>query len=208
MRGTLLQNSVAAPWALCDTPMMPVVVPGPDDHAIRAVQDVADLRRTFAAVAPLLSAQVDPEQDFRFDRLLTHFADDHTLMLVVEVNGQILGAALGYRSSPDTAKLQVLAVAPPFRRAGVGRRLIGELERRAQVIGCTSIVLGAEESARPFYTALGYRGRRGIVRKSLANAMLTGSPTARRNRLHALREARSRRTDSTDGDTSAIDRAP
>jgi hypothetical protein len=71
--------------------------------------------------------------------------------------------------------------------------LVSELERRAQQFGCTSIYLGAEKPARPFYTALGYRGRRNVLSKNLTGAALATSVTARRERLTALKAARNQR---------------
>lgn len=165
-----------------------------DRLEIRAVQDIAELRRAFATIAPLFVAAVDPDHDFRLDRLLEHIAADRELMLVaVDADGTIRGAALGYREAVAAVKLQALAVDPHLRRRGVGTRLIEELERRARQSGSTSVYLGAEEPARPFYQALGYRGRRSVLSKSLAGAALAASPAARTERLAALRAARARR---------------
>lgn len=180
----------------------------PDDSSadveIRALRDVSELRHAFAAIAPLFVASVDPEQDFRLDRLLEHFPTDRELMLVaVDADGMIRGAALGYRAPESAVKLQALAVQPQLRRRGVATRLIGELERRAITAGRTSIHLGAEEPARPFYAALGYQGRHSVLSKSLAGAALATSPQARRERLAALRAARAeRRVDAPEQGTA------
>jgi len=161
---------------------------------IRAVKDVPELRRVFAHIAPLFLARVDQDQDFRLDRLLEHFGADRELMLIaIDADGQIHGAALGYRGGPEAAKLQALAVDPQLRRQGIGTRLVRELERRALQVGCTSIYLGAEEPARPFYAALGYDGRHSVLSKSLGGAALATSAEARRQRLAILKAARDQR---------------
>jgi len=161
---------------------------------IRPVTDIPELRQTFAYIAPLFVASVDPEDDYRLDRLLEHFATDRDMMLIaIDVHGLIRGAALGYRGGPESAKLQALAVDPSLRRNKVGTRLLRELEHRAQQSGCTSIHLGAEESARPFYASLGYHGRRSILSKSLSGGALAISTEDRRIRLAALRAARDQR---------------
>lgn len=165
-----------------------------DQVEIRAVQDVSELRQVFALIAPLFIASVDPEQDFRLDRLLEHFETDQELMLVaVDAGGQIRGAALGYREAAAAVKLQAVAVEPQIRRRGVGKRLVFELERRALEAGSTSIHLGAEEPARPFYAALGYHGRHSVLSKSLAGAALATPLATRSQRLSALRAARAER---------------
>jgi ribosomal protein S18 acetylase RimI-like enzyme len=174
---------------------MPTDEPAAAPVEIRAVLDEPELRQAFARIAPLFTASVDPKQDFRLGRLLEHFSTDRQLMLVaLDADGHICGAALGYRESDSAVKLQALAAAPQLRRQGVGTRLVTELERRAQQDGCTSIYLGAEESARPFYAALDYRGRLSMLSKSLAGAAAAMSPAARHQRLTALRAARTRRS--------------
>ena len=118
------------------------------------------------------------------------------MLIAIDTDGQIRGAALGYRGQPEAVKLQALAVDPQLRRQRIGTRLVGELERRAQQIGCTSIYLGAEEPARPFYRALGYRGRRSVLSKSLSGAALTASAETRRQRLADLKAAGNQRINS------------
>ncbi|HEY9263697.1 MAG TPA: GNAT family N-acetyltransferase [Microlunatus sp.] len=154
-----------------------------------------ELRHAFAHIAPLFVASVDKHNHYSLDRLLEHFTADREMMLIaIDGDGKIRGAALGYRAGPEAAKLQALAVDPALRRLGIGTRLMRELEHQAQQAGCTSIHLGAEEPARPFYTALGYHGRRSVLSKSLAGAALATPVEARRKRLAALREARAQRT--------------
>lgn len=182
---------------------MPTPEPGPSTSServsaaqieIRAVQNASELRRAFAAIAPLFEASVEPDQDFRLDRLLEHVATDRAFMLLaVDAHRQIRGAALGYRTSMTAVKIQALAVEPQLRRCGVATRLVGELEQRALLAGSTSIHLGAEESARPFYASMGYQGRRSVLSKSLTGAALATSSQARQERLTALRAARARR---------------
>ena len=60
----------------------------------------------------------------------------------------------------DVAHLDLLAVAPQYRRAGVGRQLLEWLEKCAVVAGVFSITLevrAANEGARAFYQRMGYR---------------------------------------------------
>lgn len=80
-------------------------------------------------------------------------------VLVGRIQGKIAGFAI-MRYGDDDAHLDLLAVAPPFRRAGVGRRLLQWLEECAVVAGIFSVALEVRESneeAQLFYEHLGYR---------------------------------------------------
>ncbi len=60
----------------------------------------------------------------------------------------------------EHAHLNLLAVAPAYRRSGIGRRLIEWLEKIARVGGIFSVTLevrAGNEDARAFYRKLEYR---------------------------------------------------
>lgn len=167
---------------------------GADGVVVRPVIDEDELRAVFAFVAPLFAAEVGAAEDFRLDRLLGRFTSDHDLMLVAtEADGTKLGAALAYRNGPSGVTLQAIAVAPTMRRRGLASCLLAEVEQVALRSGRMSIVAGIEPSARPFYEAHGYSGRRTVFRKSLAGRTLAESSSSRQERLAALRSARSQR---------------
>src|SRR5438552_2141197 len=80
-------------------------------------------------------------------------------VLVACIDGNIAGFAI-MRYGDDDAHLDLLAVAPPYRRAGLGRRLLEWLEKCAVVAGIFNITLevrAANEGAQLFYTRMGYR---------------------------------------------------
>ena len=79
-------------------------------------------------------------------------------VLVARIHGKIAGFAI-MRYGEDDAHLDLLAVAPPYRRSGVGRQLLEWLEKCAVVAGIFSVALevrAANESAQRFYERLGY----------------------------------------------------
>src|SRR5919106_2002797 len=62
-------------------------------------------------------------------------------VLVACIHGDIAGFAI-MRYGDDDAHLDLLAVAPPYRRAGIGRQLLEWLEKCAVVAGVFFVYLG------------------------------------------------------------------
>lgn len=96
--------------------------------------------------------------------------DPSTLLLVAEVDGEVAGlAALHVQNLVERddlgCELAAMVVGEPFRRRGIGIRLMEEIEREARSRGCENLVLNTHErraDAHAFYEALGYEhtGRR------------------------------------------------
>jgi len=80
-------------------------------------------------------------------------------VLVARMQDDIAGFAI-MRYGDDDAHLDLLAVAPRYRRAGVGRQLLAWLEKCAVVAGIFSIgleVRAGNDGAQLFYQRMGYR---------------------------------------------------
>jgi [ribosomal protein S18]-alanine N-acetyltransferase len=80
-------------------------------------------------------------------------------VLVASIHGNIAGFAI-MRYGGDDAHLDLLAVAPPYRRAGLGRQLIEWLEKCAVVAGIFNVALevrAGNHEAQLFYEHMGYR---------------------------------------------------
>jgi ribosomal-protein-alanine N-acetyltransferase len=80
-------------------------------------------------------------------------------VLVACIHGSIAGFAI-MRYGDDDAHLDLLAVAPPYRRAGIGSQLLQWLEKCAVVAGIFSVALevrAGNEGAQLFYERMGYR---------------------------------------------------
>ena len=92
-------------------------------------------------------------------RIIRHIRSAESVVLVARSQGLIAGFAI-MRFGREEAHLDLLAVKPKHRRAGVGRRLIEWLEKSALVAGISVIYLEVRENksdARAFYEKLGYR---------------------------------------------------
>jgi amino-acid N-acetyltransferase len=86
---------------------------------------------------------------------ITDIASIHGLRLwVVETEDSIAGviALEGYGAE---ALLRSLAVAPTYRKCGLGAQLVAQLEQDAQAEGVKRLVL-LTQTAEPFFRALGY----------------------------------------------------
>jgi ribosomal-protein-alanine N-acetyltransferase len=80
-------------------------------------------------------------------------------VLVARIQENIAGFGI-MRYGDEDAHLDLLAVAPPYRRAGVGRQLLEWLEKCAVVAGIFSVALevrAGNEGAQLFYERMGYR---------------------------------------------------
>jgi len=120
----------------------------------------------------------------------------HVNVLVACVAGHIAGFAI-MRYGDDDAHLDLLAVAPPHRRAGVGRRLLGWLEQCAIVGGITSVALevrAGNRGAQLFYERMGYRKLAHLpgYYQSLEAALRMGRDLSSRSLHPNLRETQHR----------------
>lgn len=96
------------------------------------------------------------------------FDDDNRVLLVAERHGEVLGYAWlawltpvadGGRNAPDGWYLSGIAVAPAFRRRGIGRRLTWArirwvLQRQPAVF---YVVSASNQSSRALHAELGFR---------------------------------------------------
>ena len=92
-------------------------------------------------------------------RVATSIRASDVNVLVARIHENIAGFAI-MRYGDDHAHLDLLAVAPPYRRAGVGRQLLEWLEKCAVVAGIFSVALevrAGNEGAQLFYKRMGYR---------------------------------------------------
>lgn len=80
-------------------------------------------------------------------------------VLVASMHEEIAGFAI-MRYGDDDAHLDLLAVAPPYRRSGIGRQMMEWLEECAIVAGIFNVdleVRAGNEEAQLFYARMGYR---------------------------------------------------
>jgi ribosomal protein S18 acetylase RimI-like enzyme len=90
------------------------------------------------------------------------------LLLVAEVGGRLVGTVLGGWDG-WRAQIARLATDPAFRRAGVARALVAEIERRLKARGAKRIYALVDRRsppAIPFWEAVGYIRNENIIQYS------------------------------------------
>jgi ribosomal-protein-alanine N-acetyltransferase len=99
-----------------------------------------------------------PSWSWTARRVARHIHDPESVVLIARRAEELTGfAIMGF--GEDAAHLNLLAVEPRFRRAGLGRRMVRWLEESAMVAGTFEVSLEVRAGnavARQFYRALGY----------------------------------------------------
>ena len=82
--------------------------------------------------------------------------DDKSFHLMIQDMGEALAVGRLHLNSPEEAQVRYMAVDPAHQRAGLGRKLLQGLEKRARSQGVKRIVLNSRANAVGFYTRQGY----------------------------------------------------
>ncbi len=111
------------------------------------------------------------------EQLLGQFPDDNHLFLTAVEGENVLGY-VGMMHVLDEGYISNVAVAPAYRRRGLGDRLIGELTERAKALCLAFVTLEVRESNAPAIALYAKRGftaaglRRNYYEKPKENAVL------------------------------------
>ncbi len=101
----------------------------------------------------LLRPAIDPRQDIR-----RKLGVNPELFLVGEAGGEIVASVMaGYEGRRGW--INYVAVRPELQRRGLGRKIVGEAERRLGLLGCPKVNLQVRTTNHPvikFYERLGY----------------------------------------------------
>jgi [ribosomal protein S18]-alanine N-acetyltransferase len=114
-----------------------------------------------AAIARLSRDSIEYGLQWRWTpaRVTASIRASNVNVLVACIHSNLAGFAI-MRYGDDIAHLDLLAVAPSYRRAGVGRQLLEWLEKCAVVAGIFKVALevrAGNEEAQLFYKRMGYR---------------------------------------------------
>jgi ribosomal-protein-alanine N-acetyltransferase len=117
-----------------------------------------------AAIADMSRVLIEYGLRWRWtaERVAASIRDPNVNVLVARTHGRVVGFAI-MRYGDDSAHLDLLAVAPAYRRLGIARRLLEWLEKCATVAGIFNVALEVRadnEAGQLFYKHLGYRAVR------------------------------------------------
>jgi ribosomal protein S18 acetylase RimI-like enzyme len=107
-------------------------------------------------------SQLESEAFWR-KKVLPAVAEGTRILLVAKRSGRIIGSVqLDYdtpSNQPHRAEVRKLLVHPEFRRLGIARALMAELERRAVDLKRSLLTLDTRtgDKAEPLYASLGYQ---------------------------------------------------
>lgn len=91
-----------------------------------------------------------------FDRFKLFLEKNPGLSVVMEIDGQIVGTALG---SFDGRRgyIQKLVVKKDFQRRGIGKKLMDEVVKRLKSLGVVYVPINCEIENEAFYKKCGFR---------------------------------------------------
>jgi ribosomal protein S18 acetylase RimI-like enzyme len=181
-RGTALRATSIPPLSICFTGHV-----SSDSREIAiergGVNDVAALRELWlelhhhhAQVAPQSGEFVDDESSWRVRSWCYRewLADPGSFLLLARAQGRVVGYALvrvmeagpeltdSWRVPEVIAEIETMLVSAPFRGAGLGTRLLDEIDAELERQGITEVIVGlmpGNDGAQRLYECRGYRRR-------------------------------------------------
>lgn len=116
-----------------------------------------------ASISFIMPFSIDDAEAFWRGKVLPGVAAGSSLLLVAEAEGRIAGSVqLDHDTPPNQphrAEVRKLLVHPDFRRRGLARALMAELEAHARRLGRSLLTLDTRtgDRAEPLYASLGYQ---------------------------------------------------
>ncbi len=97
------------------------------------------------------------EQLYAYDEEYIKYRLEGSVRIGVERDGMLVGGLNAYMTAFKILYLDTLFVADAYRRQGIGRKLIYEMEQRAKILGANMIRLDTFDwQGYEFYKNLGY----------------------------------------------------
>lgn len=82
--------------------------------------------------------------------------DSESMHMVVKYGKRIIGTARVFYLTPETVKIERMAILKTFRRKGIGSKIISFLDKRLVADKISRVIVHAQCSAIPFYKSCGF----------------------------------------------------
>ncbi len=117
----------------------------------KLVTNDRELKAAFAVRAQVFVREQGISEDLELDK-----HDSEALHMVVKDRDKVIGTARVLFLATNQAKLERMAILKPFRRIGIGRRIISFLSEELRNRRVEQVVLHAQYSAADFYESCGF----------------------------------------------------
>jgi ribosomal protein S18 acetylase RimI-like enzyme len=137
------------------------------DDIVRHIEELGELTHACvhagASIGFIIPHSRSESADFWRAKVAPAVRDGRRVLLVAWHDGRIAGSVqLDHdtpANQPHRAEIRKLLVHPDFRRQGIARRLMGEIERQAAMLKRSLLTLDTRPGvgAEPLYRSLGYQ---------------------------------------------------
>ena len=122
-----------------------------NEFIYKFTENERDLRSAFEVRREVFIKEQNIPEDLELDTY-----DKEALHIVVKNRERVIGTARVLFLTANQAKLERMAILKPFRRKGIGRRLIYYLNEELAKRQVEQVVLHAQCLAVPFYKSCGF----------------------------------------------------
>jgi GNAT superfamily N-acetyltransferase len=123
---------------------------------IKTIKDEETLKTVLDMCYGILSEQLREAKNYRYEDWQLRLQEGEGLLFFASCDGKVVSAALGRRENERSLILGFAVCEPEYKRQGITKSLVKQLEQRAKEKGCAYITLGADPHAYGFYEKCGY----------------------------------------------------
>ncbi len=125
------------------------------DYIIKHTESRAELYSILDFAERIFGKRDDFDRTVWEERMNSH----PELIIYAKANGQVIGITPSFIEDNGNITVGIVAVDENYRKKGIARALILEVENRAKFLGVHLLALGSVETAEGFYQKLGYTGQ-------------------------------------------------
>ena len=125
------------------------------NYKIKHVTNEDELKKTLKFARNILNHDEQFDKQSWSERMKAH----PELLIYAESRSEVIGISLAYLEDNGNATIGGVAVDTEYRKHGIAKELITQVEKQAKKLNVHLIVLGSKEEAEGFYEKIGYTGQ-------------------------------------------------